>query len=387
MTGFYSICHIRWMNIKRYLFLQIQKDLKEKMVFLGGPRQVGKTVLSREFLKKEDHYFNWDRASDKKLILKDEIPIKDGLIILDEVHKYKFWRSLVKGFYDKYFPKMNFLVTGSARLDYFRKGGDSLVGRYHYLRLHPLSLMEISKNPTKEILDNLLKFGGFPEPYQKRDKIFHQRWQVERTSRVIQQDLRDLETVKDISLLEILMHTLPSKVASPFSIKSLQEDLSVSPTTIERWVQLLEMLYYCYRVPPYGPPKIKAVRKTQKLYLWDWSEIDSFGARFENLVASQLLKYCHHEEDTKGLKTELRYFRDVVTEKEIDFIVLQKGKPLFAVECKTGEGQLSKSLKDNGYRLKIPKLFQVHQGTRDFGDESHGRVLPFITFCKELGLP
>ncbi len=357
------------------------------MVFVGGPRQVGKTHLSKFFVNREEQYYNWDRISDKKTILDDRLPVNSGLLVLDEIHKYKFWRSLVKGYFDKYFPKMNFLVTGSARLDYFRKGADSLVGRYHYLRLHPLSLMEISKNPTDKDLQDLFEFGGFPEPFQKKDKIFHARWQTERTTRVIQQDLRDLEIVKDISLLEVLMNVLPSKVGSTFSINSLQEDLSVSPTTIERWVLLLENLYYCYRIPPYGPPKIKAVKKAQKLYLWDWSEVESEGARFENLVGSQLLKYCHFQQDTKGLKTELRYFRDTVTEKEIDFIVLQKGKPLFAVECKTGERDLSKTLQKNCARLKIPKLYQVHRGKKDYGTDETGRVLPFTKFCKELNFP
>lgn len=255
------------------------------------------------------------------------------------------------------------------------------------MRLHPLSLNEVSKHPSQKDLQNLLDFGGFPEPFIKKNKTHHQRWLVERISRVIQQDLRDLETVKDISQLEILAHCLPSKVGSQLSINSLQEDLGASPTTIERWIQLFELLYYCYRIAPYGPPRIKAVKKAQKLYLWDWSELDDRGARFENLVAGQLLKYCHHQEDTLGLKTELRYFKDVVTEKEIDFIVLQKGKPLFAVECKTGEKSLSVSLAKNGARLKIPRLYQVHQEQKDYGSEKTGRVLPFLTFCKELQMP
>lgn len=375
------------MNISRYLEKQIRHDLKEKMVFIGGPRQVGKTFLAKTFIKSDEQYLNWDRLSDKKIILKDEINVKLKLIVFDEIHKYKNWRILLKGFYDKFYPKLNFLVTGSARLDHFRKGGDSLVGRYHYLRLHPLSLNEISNSPNKHDLEHLLNFGGFPEPWIKQDKTHHQRWQMERISRVINQDLRDLETVKDISLIELLAQNLQTKVSSAFSLKSLQEDLSVSPNTVEHWVQILEMLYYCYRIPPYGPPKIKAVRKTPKLYLWDWSEVENQGARFENLVASQLLKFCHHEEDSKGIKTELRYFKDVVTEREIDFIVMQKGKPLFAVECKTGEHSLSKSLSHNGIRLRIPKLYQVHMGTKDFGEESTGRVLPFVTFCKEVSMP
>ncbi len=375
------------MEFKRYLADQIKNDLTAKMIFLGGPRQVGKTFLAKQFAANENQYLNWDLPADKKKILHDEIDINSKLLILDEVHKYKNWRSLVKGYFDKYFPRLNFIVTGSARLDYFRKGGDSLVGRYHYLRLHPLSLNEVSTKPNKKDLQRLLDFGGFPEPFLKQNKTHHQRWLVERVARVVQQDLRDLETVKDISQLEILAHTLPSKVCSPLSVKSLQEDLSASPTTIERWIQLLELLYYCYRVSPYGPPKIKAVKKTQKLYLWDWSELEDPGSRFENLVASQLLKFCHHQEDTQGLKTELRYFKDVVTEKEIDFIVLQKGKPLFAVECKTGEKTLSSSLVKNGARLKIPKLYQVHQGSKDYGSEATGRVLPFMTFCQELEMP
>jgi predicted AAA+ superfamily ATPase len=373
--------------ILRYNVHQIQEDLKQKMVLLGGPRQVGKTHLAKSLITQEGQYLNWDRLTDKKIILNDQIPIDLKLIVLDEIHKYKNWRSLIKGYFDKYYPRLNFIVTGSARLDYFRKGGDSLVGRYHYHRLHPLSLNEINKKANDSDIESLLNFGGFPEPFLMQDKVFHQRWILERVSRVVQQDLRDLETVKDISLLELLSHTLPSKVGSPLSIKSLQEDLSVSPVTIERWVQLLENLYYCYRISPYGAPKIKAVKKTQKLYLWDWSEIEDKGIRFENLVASQLLKFCHYQEDTQGLKTELRYLKDVVTEKEIDFIVLQKGKPLFCVECKSGERELSKSLVHISSRLKIPKIYQVHLGKKDYGNENQGRVLPFKTFCQELEMP
>lgn len=374
------------MSMKRYIYSQVRSDLDEKMVFIGGPRQVGKTTLSKEFIKSSNQYLNWDQLKDRQLIIKDQIDTSLKLIILDEIHKYKNWRSLVKGYYDKYHPQLNFLITGSARLDYFRKGGDSLMGRYHYLRLHPLSLAELNKRPSKTDLEQLLKFGGFPEPFFKQNEVHHSRWQLERMSRVINEDLRDLETVKEISLVELLAHTLISKVGGPLSIKSLQEDLSVSPNTIERWISILELLYYCFRISPFGPPKIKSVKKTQKLYMWDWSLIESKGERFENLVASHLLKYCHYQEDTLGIKTELRYFKDTVTEKEIDFIVMQKNKPVFAVECKTGERELSKHLVLNCKRLKIPKCYQVHLGDKDYGRDETGRVLPFIKFCHEVGL-
>jgi predicted AAA+ superfamily ATPase len=375
------------MKLDRYLKPLIKSDLTEKMVFLGGPRQVGKTTLAKSFIQSEDQYLNWDKETDRRLLLKEQLDTTKKLIVLDEIHKFRRWRSLVKGYYDKFYPNLNFIVTGSAKLDYLRKGGDSLLGRYHYLRLHPLSLNEITQNPTASDVKALLDFGGFPEPFLKQNKIFQQRWQIERVTKVIRQDLPDVEAVKDLSLVELLAQSLPSRVGSMLSIKSLHEDLQVSPNTVERWISILETLYYCFRIYPYGPPKIKSVKKTPKLYLWDWSELEDPGARFENFVASQLLKYCHYQEDCLGLKTELRYFKDVVTGKEIDFIVMQNGKPIFAVECKSGETQLSKSLVRNGARLKIPRLFQVHLGKKDYGSDKSGRVLPFAALAAELDLP
>lgn len=388
LTAYYIYVTILFiMRIKRYLSDQIKSDSEEKMVFLGGPRQVGKTTLSKSFIQSDKQYFNWDVPEHKSAIIKNLIDVNLNFVVLDEVHKYIKWRSLVKGLYDRYFPQLKIMVTGSARLDYFRKGGDSLVGRYHYLRLHPLSLNEVSANPTHGDLMQLLTFGGFPEPFQKGNDVFLRRWQNERVSGVVTQDLRDLEKVNEISLVELLANALISRVGSSLSIKSLQEDLQISPHTVNRWIEILDNLYYCFRILPYGPAKIKAVKKTQKLYLWDWSMVENIGARFENLVASHLLKFCHFQEDTLGIKTELRYFKNIVSEKEIDFIVLQKNKPLFAVECKTGESNLAKNLVLDGKRLKIPKLYQVHLGTKDYGHEKDGRVLPFTQFCKIEKIP
>lgn len=375
------------MKIIRYLQEQIKNDLNEKMVFIGGPRQVGKTTLAKTFISNSEQYLSWDMLKDRKLLISGEINVDLGICIFDEIHKYKNWRTLVKGYFDKYFPELKIVVTGSARLDYFRKGGDSLVGRYHYLRLHPLSLLELHKKPNKKDLDVLLKYGGFPEPFQKQNTIFHQRWQLERISRVVNQDLKDLENVKEITLVELLANALIARVGSSLYIKSLSKDLQVSPHTIDRWIGILDNLYYSFRILPYGPEKMKAVKKTQKLYLWDWSQVESEGPRFENLVASHLLKFCHFQEDTKGIKTELRYFKNTITEKEIDFIVLQKGKPLFAVECKTGEREISKSLLLDGKRLQIPKLYQVHRQSKDYGVAETGRVLPFIRFCEIEKIP
>lgn len=322
----------------RYLFFKIVQDLEKKMVFIGGPRQVGKTTLSLKFFKKNASeknvgYLNWDHLPDRSLILKNQLPLTEPILIFDEIHKYRNWRSLLKGLFDKYKRDIRFIVTGSARLDHFRKGGDSLLGRYHYYRLHPLSLMELNKNPTSEDLKNLLTYSGFPEPFFEKDETF-----------------------------------------------------LVSQPTIARWVTILDNLYLTFRISPYGAPKIRAVKKEQKIYFWDWTQNEEVGPRFENLVASQLLKYCHYREDTEGYKMELRFLRDT-DKREVDFVVLQNKKPLFAVECKTGERVLSNHIKYFAERTNIPSFYQVHQGTKDYGKEETGRVLPFIKFCKELGLP
>lgn len=371
----------------RYLKMHIEKALQKKMVFIGGPRQVGKTTLALEFLHPKSAsnpgYLNWDRATDKSKILKDQLPLACSTIIFDEIHKYKNWRNLIKGLFDKYHEDHKFIVTGSARLDYFRRGGDSLLGRYRYFRLHPFSITEYKKNPTNKELEKLMKFGGFPESLFSQDEKEHRIWQAERMNRIIQEDLRDLENVKEISQLLMLAEALPDRVGAPLSLKNLAEDLSVSQPTVDRWIKILANLYYCFPIAPFGAPKIRAVKKLSKVYMWDWSSVPSDGFRFENMVASHLLKLCHFIEDTEGYRMELRYLRDT-DRREIDFVVLKDKKPLFAVECKTGEKNLSPHIQYFRERTSIPKFFQVHLGTADYGSEKSGRVLPFIKFYQEL---
>src|SRR3989338_3896106 len=378
------------MVFKRYLQTYLSKFLSEKMVFLGGPRQVGKTTLALKILGEtanEEHpaYLSWDSPLVPSQLKRGELPPNETCIILDEIHKYLKWRNLVKGLYDTHKSRIQFIVTGSARLDYYRRGGDSLQGRYYFLRLHPFSLREYKHHPTEQDLNRLLTFGGFPEPLLKSDSDHHRLWQRQRLSRVIRDDLRDLEQVKDISLVETLIELLPSKVGSPLSIKSLREDLEVDHKTVSRWLKILENLYVCFRIPPYGSTKIRAVKKEQKLYLWDWSEIEDEGIRFENFVASHLLKYCHYLEDTEGRKMELRFLRDT-DKREVDFVVLKEKKPLFAVECKSGDKAVSPNIQYFSERLPVPVFYQVHLEKREF-DLGKVKVRNFIHFCQELDLP
>jgi uncharacterized protein len=374
---------------QRYIKNYVADDLKSRMVFVGGPRQVGKTTFALTFLPKpvESHsaYLNWDDISMRSSLLKGELPSNEKCIVLDEIHKFAQWRNLVKGFYDTNKSEISFIITGSARLDYFSKGGDSLQGRYHYYRLHPFSLTELNPDPDKNDFKLLLKFGGFPEPLLRTEEKFWRRWQRERLQRVIYEDIRDLENIKEISLLELLAHELPSRVGSPLSVKNIKEMLQVAHETVERWLKIFERMYYCFRIPPYGPPKVRAVKKEQKLYLWDWSILPDPGPRFENFIASHLLKYCNFIEDTQGFHMELRFLRDT-DKREIDFVVLKENTPMFAVECKTGEKSINPAIFYFKERTQIPFFYQVHQGTKDY-KKNGVRVIPVETFCKELKLP
>lgn len=373
--------------LARVLKQPILSDLKDKMVFLGGPRQVGKTTFAQSLLSNyhDGHtaYLNWDDSEHRHKILHKDWPTSQRLIVFDELHKYPRWRNLVKGFYDTQKRTHQFLLTGSARLDHYRKGGDSLVGRYYYYRMHPLSLPELHYD--KGALESLMKFGGFPEPFIKHSEKTLRRWHLQRLERVIGEDLRDLERVQEISLVGRLAETLPERVGAPLSVKNLAQFLEVDFKTASRWLMMLENLYFAYRIAPFGAPKLRAVKKQQKLYLWDWSQVPSDGARFENLVASHLLKYCHYYEDAEGFRMELRYLRDV-DKREVDFVVLKEGKPIFAVECKTGEKQLSPHIPYFLARTKIPLFFQVHRGTARRTPMDGVEIIPFAQFCRTLKL-
>lgn len=372
---------------KRYLHDPVSRDLDEKMVFISGPRQVGKTTLALQLAAAADTrhpaYLSWDDVRARPRIRRGELPVGQRRIIFNEIHKYARWRGLVKGLYDTREPGQSFIITGSARLDVYRRGGDSLHGRYHPYRLHPFSLSELGGRA--DALSDLLRFGGFPEPFLRGNATHWSRWQRERIDRIVRDDIRDLERVREISLIELLVDALPSRVGSPLSVKNLREDLEVAHDTAERWIGILENLYVCFRVAPLGAARIRAVKKERKLYLWDWSAVPEAGPRLENLVASQLLKLCHYLEDTEGHRMELRFLRDT-DGREVDFVVLKGRKPMFAVEVKTGERGVSPAVRYFKDRVSIPRWYQVHLGTNDVLVDGV-RVLPLASLCREVGIP
>jgi predicted AAA+ superfamily ATPase len=367
----------------RYLEAQVRRDLGRKMVFVAGPRQVGKTTLARRLLGARPGYLNWDVAADRERILRGELPPSD-FWVFDEIHKYRLWRGFLKGLYDARRARQRILVTGSARLDFYRHGGDSLQGRYHLLRLHPLSAGELGLRRPGELAD-LLTLGGFPEPYFGGDQREARRWSREYRVRLVREELASLERVTDLGRIELLMVRLPELVGSPLSLNALREDLQVSHATVANWVAILERLYAVFRVAPFGAPRLRAVRKEQKHYHLDWTLVPGDPQRFENLVGAHLLKWVHFREDTEGRDVELRYFRDV-DGREVDFVVVEGRRPTHLVECKWADAPVDRGLRYLKARFPSCEAWQVSAvGTKDFVSPEGIRVAPALELLR--GLP
>jgi len=368
--------------LTRYLKNQVLSDLEKKMVFVGGPRQVGKTTLARDILADQRGYLNWDVAEHREKILNRELPPVSPLVF-DEIHKYRSWRNYLKGLFDGPEKKPQILVTGSARLDLYRHGGDSLQGRYHYLRLYPLSYAELGMESQADLLE-LLELGGFPEPFFAVSRIAAQRWSREYRKRIIEDDITSLERVQDFGNLELLMLRLPQLVGSPLSINALREDLRLSHKTVANWLDILERLYAIFRLPPFGAPRIRAVKKAQKHYHYDWTLIKEQGLKFENMVALHLLKWVAFQEDTEGKEIELRYFRDV-DGREVDFVVVEEQQPTIFIECKFSDGPIGKGLKYLKARFSECRACQITAtGSKDYLSPEGIRVQPARDFLSTL---
>jgi predicted AAA+ superfamily ATPase len=319
---------------------------------------------------------------DREKLLKQQLPVAP-LWIFDELHKYRGWRNWLKGLYDQKPKAQQILVTGSARLDYYRYSGDSLQGRYHYLRLHPISMAELGSQKTED-LRQLLELGGFPEPFLEGSAVEAKRWSREYRTRIIREDLVQLEKIYDLGAVEQLAIRLPELVGSPLSINALREDLQTSHKTVSNWLNIFERLYAIFRLQPFGAPKIRAVKKEQKHYQFDWTLVPELPQRFENLVASALLKWVQFLEDTGGEEIELRYFRDI-DGREVDFIVTRAKKLTLMVECKWNDDDVSPGLRYLKTRFPQAEAWQISAvGKKDFLDKQGIRVCNATTFLAGL---
>ena len=401
--------------MKRVYSSVIEENFRRhrQMVFLIGPRQAGKTTVSlmeKEYFGKLA-YLNWDNLDHRKVILKgvgsvavfaglDKLAAEVPLVIFDEIHKYGKWKIFLKGFFDTYKGKANIIVTGSSRLDAYRKGGDSLMGRYFSYRLHQLSLAELGRTdlPGKEIgnpfqgrprdFERLLKNGGFPEPFIKNDLKFLNRWKGLRQEQLIRGDVRDLSRIQELGQVELLAEILKYHSGQMTNYSNLANKINVSSQTIRRWVKTLQSFFYCFAVQPWSNNIPRSLIKEPKIYLWDWANVDDAGMRAENMVASHLLKAAHFWADCGLGQYGLWFIRDK-EKREVDFLVSRDKKPWFLVEVKlSAKGGISKNLVYFQKKVKARHAFQVafdmEYVPKDCFKHAQPIIVPARTFLAQL---
>jgi len=358
--------------------IQAHFSRNRQMLFLSGPRQVGKTTSSLSLVSQE-RYLNWDNEGHRALILagpevvarhfgildlQDPLPI----VVFDEIHKYRHWKRFLKGFFDTYEKRVRIIVTGSARLDVYKRGGDSMMGRYFLYRLHPLSLRELA-DPSLPVslisppvscahFDALLEYGGFPEPFVQRNAHFSHQWQRLRMDLLLKEDLRDLTRIQDIGQVEHLANLLARQVGQLVDYTSLAIQVKVSSPTIQRWIKALSNLYFCFTIQPWSRNIAKALRKQPKVFLWDWTMTHNPGARSANFIASHLFKATQFWTDAGFGNFELYYLRDTA-KREVDFLITKDDQPWFLVEAKTSAHGISPALHYFQGETKAPFAFQV----------------------------
>ncbi|NNM59621.1 MAG: ATP-binding protein [Legionellales bacterium] len=370
----------------RYLQKYLLQDLKTKMVFVGGPRQVGKTTLTRSlfsYYKTACQYFNWDNDEERGAILKKQWRKDSPLIIFDELHKYPRWKQWIKGVYDVKPEEQEYLVTGSARLDIYKKGGDSLLGRYHYWRLHPLTLDELPEGISpEEGFERLLTLGGFPEPFLQADEREARRWRRERFDRVLHEDIRDLEDIRNIQLLQLFVDALRERAGSLITLSNLATDLQISPKTAKTWLSLLERMYLGFAIYPYKTASARSIIKPPKFYFYDNADtVNEPGVRLENLVATTLLKRLQFIEDYYGYRCNLHYIRDKEG-REVDFATVIDNKLDQLIEVKYSDAGISKSLQYYTDKLQPKQAVQIVATLKHAYDKNGIRVTNPIEFFK-----
>jgi len=383
---------------------------ESQMAFVSGPRQVGKTTSGKMLA---DAYLNWDDSDDRELILAgpralvtkfgfDRLAVAPSVVMFDELHKYPKWKSYLKGLYDSYGERLRILVTGSSSLSVYRRGGDSLMGRYFLYRMHPLSVAEVAgarvpvigepfiepRETAEQDFSALWQHGGFPDPYLRRDSRFSRRWQNLRFEQLVREDIRDLTQIQQLDQLASLAQILRARSGEQLVYENLARQVRVAVDTLSRWVAALSSLHFGFMLRPWFKNLARALRKEPKWYVRDWALVDDDGKRAETFVACHLLKAVEGWNDLGLGEFDLRYLRDKEGH-EVDFLIVKGGEPWSLIEVKLKDTSIGKALAQYQCKLSVPFAFQVvvdadYVAANCFERPGPPIVVPARTFLSQL---
>ncbi len=401
--------------MKRIYENLIYNNLKKfnQMAFLEGPRQVGKTTIAKHIQSKykESIYLNFDSIKDRKLIMSDQSFIEKifstnvlrdekPLVIFDEIHKRPDWKNYIKGFFDLYKDFFNIIVTGSARLDVYQLGGDSLMGRYFQYHIHPLTIAELTNTKTnivtefrnpqvtpEENFSNLYKYGGFPDLYLNHSDQFSSLWQEIRFKQLFHEDIRSQTNLREIYLLEMLATLIKEQSSQLLNYSNPAKKVGVTVQTVSRWIKILDRFYFCFTLKPWHKNISRSLIKEPKIYLWDWSVIQDEGAKIENFVALHLLKFVDFFNEQGFGRYDLFYLRNP-EKQEVDFLITKDQQPYLMIESKASDKNISKSLLNFSEQLK-PKysfqtVFNMNYIEKDIFQLDKPMVIPLKTLLSQL---
>jgi hypothetical protein len=371
--------------MKREQKEQILKDLEKKIVFIVGPRQVGKTWLAKEIAKdfKKPVYLNYDRAEDRSIIKNESWLTSTDLLILDELHKMKGWKNYLKGVFDTKPEHMKILVTGSARLSTFKKSGDSLAGRFFSHTLLPFSPSELKDTEFSKDIERFMERGGFPEPFLAENINDSNRWRLQYVDGLIRNDILDFENVHDLKALETVLELLRGRVGSTVSYYSIANDVGIAPNTVKKYIQIFEAIFIVFRLTPFSKNIARSLMKEPKIYFYDTGLVDGDnGAKFENLVAVSLLKHVLAKKELEGIAWDLNYIR-TKDKKEIDFCIVKNGDAKHFIEAKFSDPSVTPALAAFCEKFKVPATQVVFDLKRE-RKESNFEIISASSFLCDI---
>ncbi len=347
---------------------KIIQDLAKKMVFIVGPRQAGKSWLAKDIARgfERTTYLSYDAIEDRKIIkAKGWLPSTE-LLILDELHKMPKWKNYLKGLCDTKRESLKIIVTGSARLSAFSKAGDSLAGRYFTHHLLPLSPAELKQLALPIDINRLMTRSGFPEPYLAPNDIDAERWRMQYINSLITVDVLNFDNISNLKAMQTVFELLRYKVGSPISIKGIAEDVSVSPHTVKKYIQVLEDLYIIFRVTPFSKNIARSILKEPKIYFFDTGLVKGdHGAQFENFSATCLVKHIYMKRDYEAKNYRLHYLR-TKDKQEVDFALTCDDKIEQIIETKFADGEVNKALIYFHDKYHLPAKQVVHELAREY---------------------